>query len=205
VTREPDQILSEFIDAWNAGRRPQVNVYLALAPAGQRGELADELSRFLALAPEPAYSPEALDAVRAEAASLAVPLASLLRRARERTRVSVRELGSSLAQALGVSDEAKTAGYLDQLESGSLDPRGLSRRVLDALAASLGVARDQLEAAADRFALPVPPATAAGALWRAEPEAAREERADLELLADAMAAPAPEPWDQIDELFRGGR
>jgi hypothetical protein len=208
VTREPDQLLSEFIDAWNGGRRPRVNDYLEQAPAEQRGELADDIARFLDVAPSPAYSPEALEAVRAEAAALEAreALPSLLARARARARVSLRELGSSLASALGVADAEKTARYLGELESGALDPRGVSRRALDAIASALGVRPDQLVRAAHSFsAAPVAPSAAAGgALWRAEPEAAASERADLEILADALAAPAPEPWDEVDRLFLGG-
>jgi hypothetical protein len=201
--KQPDQILSEFIDAWNAGDRPEVNAYLSRAPDERRDELAQEIGRFVAYAPEPSYSQESLEQIRSETAGLAA-LPSLLTRARGRAGVEVRELGASLARALGVSDVAKTAGYLDRLESGSLDPRGVSRRVLDALASSLGVSREQLDAAADRFVLRAAP-SAPAAMWRAQPGAASDQRADLELLASAMSAPAPEPWDEVDELFRGGR
>ena len=194
------------MDAWHAGRRPRVNEYLAQAPAEQRGELADDIARFLDLAPSPSYSPEAVSALRAEVAALEAgeELPSLLARARSRARVSIRELGSSLAAALGVSDAEKTAGYLDRLESGSLDPQGVSRRVLEALGTALDIGPDQVVAAARRVSAPPPAAAPAGALWRADPRAAEEDRADLEILADAMAAPAPEPWDEVDRLFLGG-
>jgi hypothetical protein len=204
VTTEPDQILSEFIDAWNAGERPDVHAHLARAAPEHREELAAEIGRFAEIAPEPAYSPETLALMREEADALA-RLPSLLARARERARVSVTELGGTLARALSLSDERKATAYLEQLESGSLDPRGVSRRVLHALARALEVVPAQLEAAADRTAWRPAPVARAAAVWRAEPEAAASERADLETLARAMAVPAPEPWDEVDELFRGGR
>src|SRR5690242_9677049 len=51
-----DQLLSEFIDAWNAGRRPRVREYLARLPDGpDRDELAEQLSTWLEVAPTPDY------------------------------------------------------------------------------------------------------------------------------------------------------
>jgi hypothetical protein len=55
-TTDRDRILSEFIDAWNAGRRPDVDDYLARVDESERGELADALTAFLRFAPTPGYS-----------------------------------------------------------------------------------------------------------------------------------------------------
>ena len=67
VTFDRDRILSEFIDAWNAGSRPDVDDYIARAPAEQQGELArDELLSFLTFAPTPSYDDDTLAAIRAE-------------------------------------------------------------------------------------------------------------------------------------------
>jgi hypothetical protein len=52
-----DQILSEFIDAWNAGQRPRMREYLGRVPEGpQRDELAQQLSTWLEMAPTPTFS-----------------------------------------------------------------------------------------------------------------------------------------------------
>ena len=52
-----EQLLSDFIDAWNAGRRPRVRDYLARLPDGpERDDLADQLTSWLEVAPTPAYS-----------------------------------------------------------------------------------------------------------------------------------------------------
>ena len=48
----PDQLLSEFCDAWNAGERPRVDDYLEQAPAGDRDELAALIRTFLEQAPD---------------------------------------------------------------------------------------------------------------------------------------------------------
>ena len=64
-----DRVLSEFIDAWNAGRRPRVRDYLARLPDGPaREELADAITDWLSVAPAPAYSDRARREIRAEVA-----------------------------------------------------------------------------------------------------------------------------------------
>ncbi len=51
-----DQVLSDFMDAWNAGRRPRVREYLARLPDGpEREELADQITDWLEVAPTPEY------------------------------------------------------------------------------------------------------------------------------------------------------
>ena len=75
-------------------------------------------------------------------------------------------------------------------------PERLSRRLLDALATVLGTPAAWLERAG---AAPVAPA---GALYRRQGEGAVEQR--LEVIADAMLAGAAD-WDEVDELFQGGR
>src|SRR5258706_12423997 len=101
VTSDRDRLLSEFIDAWNAGRRPDVDDYVARVPPAERGELADQLISFLNFAPTPAYSDAALEAIRAEpvvAGGLAAPgarggvLPALLARLRERSSLSTPQL-----------------------------------------------------------------------------------------------------------------
>src|SRR3954453_19421293 len=62
TTRE--QVLSEFIDAWNAGQRPDVDDYIARVREADGRELADQLVTFLRVAPTPDYSHEALAEIR---------------------------------------------------------------------------------------------------------------------------------------------
>ena len=64
-----EQVLSDFIDAWNAGRRPSVRDYLARMPDGAaRGELADLIGVWLETAPAPALDAGARAAIRAQPA-----------------------------------------------------------------------------------------------------------------------------------------
>jgi transcriptional regulator with XRE-family HTH domain len=206
VTADPDQLLSEFMDAWAVGRRPDVDDYLARAPDDRRAELASLISSYLKVAPTPEYDEQAWVEIAADprvrrVAALGLP--SLLTRLRRRARLSARQLAGAVAPVLGIEGhEDKAAGYLDRLEHGDLDPRGVSERVLDALAGPLRVpARDLLDAARRS-----PQPRAGAAFFRADPGAQEEAGQHLEVLAELMAAPAPDGrvWDAVDELFLGG-
>ncbi|HUR86237.1 MAG TPA: hypothetical protein VMY78_12920 [Solirubrobacteraceae bacterium] len=202
------QILGEFIDAWNAGRRPDVDAYLRRAPEAERDELAAELATWLEIAPTPAYDDAARGAICEEpalraaldaAAEIRSPLAVRLPRLRARSGLAIRDVARRLVAIFGVEDEQRAAGYLEQIERDELDPGRLSRRLLDALAAILGADRDQLT--------PGPPAFAAGqAFFRADDDADRWIAEDIDVLSRAALAPAPasRPMDELDRLFLGG-
>jgi hypothetical protein len=213
VTPDRDQVLSEFIDAWNAGERPDVDDYLARVPDDERPELADQLMTFLSVAPTPDYSDEALEAIRADpivAAALAAPtkrgglLPSLLAGLRERFSLSTPELARELVRELDLPDEktAKTTSYLERLERGELEASRVSRKVFDALARLFGVPRDELEGAGDLGSWAMP---AAAPAFRAEDEAAEAAAPHLDLLAKGLATPGGAGRDEVDDLFLGGR
>ena len=202
----PEQILGEFIDAWKAGERPDVDAYLARARKADRDELAIQLATWLEIAPTPAYD-EATRARIAEepalrgaldaAAALRSPLSERLPTLRRRAGLKVRDVARRLVAVFDLDDEPRAAKYLKQIERGELDPGRLSGRLLDALAAILGADRDQLAAG--------PPAFAAGqAFFRAEEDADRWIAEDIDALSRAALARAPEPMDELDRLFLGG-
>jgi hypothetical protein len=211
VSSETDRLLSEFIDAWNVGARPDAAAYVERAMPQEREALADEIGAWLAWAPDAPLDGATRAAIRAEPAVREVLTGALVRaglwpallpRLRRRARLSVGEVATRLTAALGVTGaEDKAAAYLGSLEEGRLDPGGVSERVLDALARILGVGADDLDAAGAPGAW----RPAAAASWRAEPEAVEAAHVDLDLLADALTTPSSEPWDAVDELFRGGR
>lgn len=213
-----DQILSDFVDAWNAGRRPDVDDHLARVPEPERAELAEQLVSFLSFAPTPRYDEEALAAIRAEpivaealagAAARGGLLPELLVRLRERLSLSTPQVAGELVRELGLPDEkaGRTASYLERLERRQLDPSGVSRHVFDGLARLLGVPRDELEGAADLGGWAPRPARARAAMaFRADDkDAAEAVSGDLELLAEALHAPGDAARDEIDDLFLGGR
>src|SRR4051812_4784362 len=62
----PDELIEEFIGAWNAGKRPRVDDYLERAPADQREHLAGLINAFLDQAPTPAFSQKTFDEIKRE-------------------------------------------------------------------------------------------------------------------------------------------
>jgi hypothetical protein len=218
VSTVREQVLSEFIDAWNAGKRPDVDEYIARVPAEEQGALSEELLNFLSFAPTPAYSDAVMEAIEAEPAVVETLrgtagksslLSELLSRLRERFGMSTDEVAGELVGELGLAEDRKpkTAGYLERLEQGRLEPARVSRRVFEALGRIFGLAGSELEGAADAGGwTPIPaPAAAASAVFRAKKDAAAATCRHLEVLADALAAPGGEPRDEVDELFLGGR
>jgi transcriptional regulator with XRE-family HTH domain len=202
-----EQILGEFVDAWKAGRRPDLTEYLARAPEAERDELAGLLAAWLEIAPTPAYDAPAREAIAREpalrsaldaAAWAREPLAARLAALRERAGLAVGDVARRLVAVFGLQgEEQRTAGYLQALERDELDASRASRRLLDALAAILGADRGELVAA------PVAPA-AGQAFFRAQDDAARWVAEDIDALSRAAVAAAPAPMDELDRLFLGG-
>lgn len=205
---EPDRILNEFIDAWRAGESPDAGAYIDRAPPGARPELARTIEDFLSLAPEPQYDAAAWATLTADPAVARIAAAVesddaeswsvLLPRLRERRGLSLDALAGAVSERLGLAAgrQPKARAYLDDLEHDRLVPERLSRRLLDALSTVLGTPAAWLERAG------AAPVASAGALYRRQGEGAVEQR--LEVIADAMLAGAAD-WDEVDELFQGGR
>src|SRR4051794_6884881 len=100
-----EQVLSEFINAWNARERPNVDDYIARVPREEQVALSEELATFLAFAPTPEYPDAALTAIRAEIAeSVGVDqrglFPGLLAQLRERLGMSTAEVAGELVHEL---------------------------------------------------------------------------------------------------------
>ena len=130
----PDQVLSDFIDAWNAGRRPRVREYLARLPDGaERDELAEQITTWLELAPTPAYDDAARAAIRGEPA--VAPLLAVGDDAglwpdccpacAPAPACHRAELAAACSSALGsrADDAERTGAYLERLERGDARAR----------------------------------------------------------------------------------
>ena len=211
MTIDRDRILSEFIDSWTAGRRPDIDEHLERAAEEDRPTLLEDITSFISWAPTPGYAEATLDAIRAEPAMVeafarhrtAEPSwADVLRERRKALSLSTADLAGRLVGQLGLAAKqaAKAERYLEQSERGELDPSRFRPKLLDALAETLQTSRKQLGGAAWRSMAPSAPAAA----FRADTEAAEYIRDDLELLADMAATPSKKDWDEVDELFRGG-
>ena len=215
ATRE--QVLSEFVDAWNAGERPDVDDYIARVAEEEQAALSEELLTFLTFAGTPEYSDDAMAAIRTEPVVAEGTkdgmertglLPGLLARLRERFGLSTDDVAGELVGELGLLDEQKpkTASYLERLEEGKIEPSRISRRVFEALGRVFHVPSDELEGAADRGGWStIATAPAAAPVFRADEDAAASASRHLEVLADALAAPGSKQRDAVDELFLGGR
>jgi len=201
-----ERILGEFIDAWQAGERPDVDAYLRRVPEAQRDELAEQIDMWLVVAPTPEYPAAAREVIAAEPALQAALRAAeesrpavpeSLPALRERAGLGVRDVARALAERFGLRDEDRAASYLERLERGELDPGRLSRRLVDALSELLGVPRLMPGA-------PPPPMRPSQAFFRADEDAQEWIAQDIDALSRAALAAAPEPMDELDRLFLGG-
>jgi hypothetical protein len=209
------KVLSEFIDAWNAGRRPRVGEYLARVPEGRdRDELAEQIGTWLELAPTPAYDPATRAQIRAEPTVQHVFAAvgkdaglwpEVIPQLRARSGLSVGDLAARLVErfGLGRGSEERAADYLQRMERGELEAARVSRRLLDALGELLGASGRTL-ADAGRLGGAMRPAAAGGTLFRAGEAAGEWVARDIEALSRAAMTPAPPEMDELDRLFTGG-
>jgi transcriptional regulator with XRE-family HTH domain len=212
---QTDQVLSDFIDAWNAGRRPRVREYLSRVPEGAaRDALAEQITTWLEVAPAPEYSEATRAEIRAEPVVQHVLSAvgddaglwpQVIPQLRARAGLSVAQVAARLVArfSLGSGNEERTADYLQRLERGELEPTRVSRRLLCALAELLGVSPGTLRDAGVLGA-GLRPAAAGGTLFRAGDDAGDWVAHDIETLSRAAMTPAAEPMDELDRLFAGG-
>jgi len=182
------ELFDEFARRFARGENPVVREYLERA--GESGdELARMLDRFLASAPPSPPPAERVEMMRAWIAGQ--PPILELRKQRGLTRDVVVE---RLLGTLGLKEEqrAKLREHYHRLETGLLEPRGVDRRVWEALGSILGASVADL------------------AGWRPRPiEAKPAFRMSSEAMADPRAkrsrlASSPPEEDEVDRLFRSG-
>jgi len=203
-----EKVLGEFVEAWNAGRRPDVDDYLARVAPGDRESLVDELRLWLEVAPSPDYDAAtladiardpALMAALAAGVEAAAPWPVRVRRLRENAGLAIEQVAERIAAVVGAPQEARRAArYLDQLEHDELDERRVSERLVSALAAVLGADRAEL--------LPHWRPSPAIQLYRLEDRTLDEPRLrrQFDALSLAATSPATVKLDEIDRLFLGG-
>jgi hypothetical protein len=210
-----DKLLSDFIDAWNAGRRPRVREYLARVPPGpDRDELAHLIGFWLETAPAPALDETARAEIRAEPAVASVLNAAgadaglwprLVPRLRAKAGLTIAELAARVVDrfGLGRGNQERAADYLQRMERGELEPARVSRRLLDALGDLLGTSGATL-ADAGGIGQAWRPASAGGTLFRGDADSGDWVAGDIDALSRAAMAPAPADLDELDRLFVGG-
>jgi hypothetical protein len=208
---EVEAVLAEALEDIKAGRPRTMPDYLGLVPRSERAELAELLSIFF-MRDAIAAGPECVDPERYERAlgvidrlSASGPAGNLpaalaeLRRTRRLRRDDVINALAERFEVKGAGRDRLRRSY-HELETGQLAGRGLSRRLLDALADILRVDPEDLAAAAAR-AVPAG-ASPARAFGRGlgevkSPRAASSLGGERERAQEAAER-------VVDELFRGG-
>jgi hypothetical protein len=204
-----DRLLAEYIAEHRAGGEADPRAFLSRASPAEQRELASLIDAYLALAPRQSFDQASFRGSSAERTVDELERAlggqaglwpALLPRLRDRAGLKRSELVERLADDLGVGDRKdKVADYYHEMEQGLLPARGVSDRVLDALARILG---DTAKSLKDAGRVLTPPAEGPAAA----PAAAFARRAHAEPASAASAGtqpPAPSEWDEVDELFRG--
>ena len=135
-----ETLFDEFAAAYAAGRTPDVAEFLRRA-GNQRRELGLLMDRFLMAAPARQTTEE--DRVLIEAQLSGEPPLLVLRRRRKLARSAV---VNAIVAAFGISEQKrpKVADYYHRLETGLLDPRGVSDKVFVVIGKLLGADIDAL-------------------------------------------------------------
>lgn len=183
-----EALFDEFASAYAAGMAPDVVEFLRRA-GNQREDLGLLVDRFLASMPARATTEE--DIVLMEAQLSGVPPLLVLRNRRKLARSVVVD---AIVTAFGITEHkrAKVVDYYHRLETGLLDPRGVSIKVFGVMGTVLGANIDAL-----------------GRQWPAPPEAAFQ-RGPYEMTEGGLASrsgavgAAQEP-DEVDHLFTAAR
>lgn len=211
-----DSAFAEFTTAWKAGRRPRVHEFLDRTAPSDHDAFLELVGIWMDVAATPEYddatyaqiaaAPEVsgvVDAVRNDGTLWPEVLPKL----RQRRGMSLRELATAVVKALGVDGgETRAEHWLGRMETDDVDPRGVSRRLLDAIATALETSVETLASAGDVANwTPVPTARL---MWRADAPDQAELGRHLDVLMEvAAAAPSRRegPEETIDRMFTGGR
>ena len=211
---EVDRLFDAYKAEHRAGGAADPIAYLDRVEGVDRGELAALIDAYLARAPRRAWDPAAYEASSAETTVDRLERAmdgssglwpALLPQLRERAQLRRSEVVERVAALLGVADRReKVARYYHEMEQGRLSSTGVSRRVLTALAEVLGESVEALRRAGEALA-PGQAGTSEAAAFARLAAPASEALDPAPPLGVGPASSDEDPWDDVDELFRGGR
>ena len=218
-----DRLLREYVREHRAGESPDPEPFLEQLEGRDRERLAALIQGYWETAPRRDWDPEAFKgsvaervtsqlatewSVRADDWQQALPTL------RHRAKLKRDELVRELAGLLGVAGkEERVALRYHEMETGRLEPAGVSSKVLDALGGLLGVSTAWLRRVGEGLEEHGAGSGPATMYTRtAQPE---EGYADLAAERELPAAPASPgeaspgegseaEWDEVDRLFRGG-
>ncbi len=212
-----DRLIDEFKADYEAGRPADVTALLERAPDDRRQELASRLDRYLMDAPRRRWDREAYEGSLAQTAvervyesieGVSGTWPELLPKLRNQARIKRRDLVRRLADALGFATPPqieKIGTYYNQMEHGILPAAGVSDRVIEALAATVGASADAIRAAGARAGDEI---TGGAAFARTAISDESYSAASSDLGSTGQAAPASpgaeSKRDEIDALFLDG-
>jgi hypothetical protein len=205
-----ETLLAEYMAEHRAGGKADPSEFVLRAAPAERRELATLIDGYLARAPRTPLAHQAPPEPRAEATIEALSRSiggaaglwpAVLPQLRNRAGLKRRELVDRLAAALDVSGrESKVGRYYHEMELGLLPAAGVSSRVLEALAKLVGSTASELRGAGA--------ALGEGVGASAHVDVFARTVAVEAPIASAPPGSAPdteEPWDEVDDLFRGSR
>ena len=213
-----DSLFRDYVAEHKAGGEADPRRYLRQLEGTNRAELAALIDGYLVRSPGQRWDPEKFSGSAAEqwAEAMARSLAGsagtwpvLLPRLRERAKIRRAELVERLAAALGVGgQEEKVASYYHQMEQGQLPSKGVSSKVLEALAAIVGSSAEALRSAGEQVGEGGAPPAETVFARTAMPRPEYSER----MASPGAEPPAPAPQrasepgqpDEVDRLFAGG-
>jgi hypothetical protein len=204
-----ERLLSEYIAEHRAGGEADPLAYLARADPRERSELATLLDGYLVRAERAPFDEHAfrgspaertVDELQRSLAGRSGLWPAVLPGLRSRIGLKRSELVARLADGLGVGDrQEKVAAYYHAMEQGTLDPAGISNRVLEVLGQIVGETADSLRKLGSSPGNPeLGPAPEVMFARTAE------QIADEQLSPVTSGPPADEEQDEVDLLFRGG-
>ena len=202
-----ERLFAGYKEAHQSGGEADPQPFLDQVVGTERDELAALIDAYLERVPRRGFDAAAFrdspatavaDSVARTLSGVAGLWPVLLPRLRNQARIKRADLVAELAARLGAqSQKEKVASYYHEMEQGLLPASGVSDTVLDALGKIVGYGKDALRRAGEMPA-PGEPPPEPGAVF-----ARTTRRGDAVEEAPTMP-PAPEEWDEVDRLFRGG-
>jgi hypothetical protein len=202
-----ERLFAEYKAAHLRGEEADPRRFLGRVSGAEREQLAALIDAYLERAPRRDFDADALrdSSAAAVSDSVARTLSGaaglwpvLLPRLRNQARIKRADLVAELAARLGAqSQREKVAAYYHEMEQGRLAAAGVSDTVLEALGKIVGYGKEGLRRAGQLPAVGGQPPEPGAAFARTT---RRGEAAD----ETPIPPPAPEEWDEVDRLFRGG-
>lgn len=198
-----ESLLTQYVERYLAGESTNPSDLLDQLEGKEREELESLIDAFLVDAPaRPWNADEYAGSIAERATGELIAQGTLwpavLPGLRERLEIRRRDLAERLAKALGHADQGeRVERYYHQMETGQLDPDGVSDQVLEALGSILGRSAEALRNMGEGLG---PRGYEAKKLLYTRLSVSDADRTSE---ADSSEEQDEGDWDEVDRLFRG--